>query len=825
MKLIKPVIGEQQLLAKLKNPTAVKQDKAATYFDINYGWSTTEDRLANSSEQPFSSTTVCVIPINTEINRDIICLDCDDIEVYEVVKSNFPVTLSTKSNYGGHLYFKIPEECDMSCLKDKSTHSLLKKIDIFHKDVRAGILFDGASNGYYSVDSEVTEPAEIDPYLLISFFNSEYTTSVTIKNSSYAYSSPKVLRFALNYDFETFKHLYFRNGREFYINTSERNNTLYNIHSWLCNCIDLAERDDAALLIEQIVGYINSDLFSEDKGPLPLRELRSTVLRDTKARLEATRKASKEKEPVVSSRRFIACPTYPNMIGGAKYVYVEITDKRLRIADFSNDAQLMNLLRSNSLLYERYCTVDDKGRECVMASELVYIDFTYDPLSDDMLSIQEASADGRAFVLNLAYFETNPIVKRILAEKDDVDMLSTEDFYSHPIIKALSTNILTNECIMAKVFGDVVYTIKHNVASQTVPHFWQPPAGDKVAGGAGKSSLLIPFLSYLKCNRHFEVILPSSFKYPQIFTDHSEPSYKSSKSKFNIDFRAPLVSLTEFYAADDTTQALMELSETVKQLTNEYITLEGKFINRRAYYNRSFFCVESNLDSYPMLDSKNAQRRLYVVKAANNMPTNELIATIRAFKQGRFDNDLPKLAKYIITHFMPDEVAFSSVPNRAEYNPVDFEEPSESFVYSADDAKKDFPKISELAEEDKLAAYNELLDYLVPANRQLDYSRLDEFLGTKGTKVFFDLAVLMLAKPKTVKSFAKTLIRIGDKTAQMPASRDNPFRTKLYKAISARLSRDSLSNPLQKLSYQIDSKKLEALQAKHPALSLALEEF
>ena len=644
----------------------------------------------------FNSTNIVCI----KVTPDLFIVDCDNLHTFNTVKKLLELhkveTLTTKSPYGGHFYFKrkngeyIPD-CTPSNKSDlKKTYSnpldyyskaAILDIQFFTSDTRQNTpVFDGNNNGYYTRVSETDTISELPNSLYEAF--KDLASSYTMAPSSvkafveplpsgkiFTYSKT-VSRAIKNWvkiddisEFE-FLSLYHDYDPDFsFNNISNRNETLNRIAFWAGRSGFLSDRtwqDFVLLMYEQYFSPLNTE-----SDPFTLEEVKRTILKpgkfsqyfhtaeETKELIQQrnigrlTSKANTARSFIASGKtEFLALN--PIASGDSnRFLYFSLNKGGHKfVAKLSRTAALNLVLSTPSLKDDYLKTIQNKktGESTYTIDETncFYANYVESTTRASTTLFSLTATD--CFTIDFSYFKQNPAIQTSLEklhsgnyDVEDITKRFEKTYYHYVSSKNFFYNKPHRQ---AKFEGDLGTFLTQARPLHSMPIF-------RDDGGTGKDTLLANLLTLCLYG------VPS-------YQNMAYQSYLSGvieKELYSFDVVAPA---SPDLLLGNSFNALMEsraviFSETGGEVLNkknvttfvekmksyvstQYIQLHKKGKDPISIANNKYYAWFTN---YPeeIIQNKKQNRRFYILNGIRNVDVRQPEERMAVYKKLGYDID------------------------------------------------------------------------------------------------------------------------------------------------------------------------------------------
>lgn len=683
MRVFKPVTPVQDILRVLSTPEGVKQFKQNKISVVKLP--VLKNRVY--SEVDYKDTTFACI----QVTEDLYVIDCDNLYsfdfIYDLTKLHNCPTLTTRSPYGGHFFFKRNgepllhsfiaggEAAKIAAKKSYGessityyTESKILDVEFFTcENKKNGVIFDGYKNGYYE---HYGETFDINP-MSSNFFSELKELSCDIKNMTFTarakiriapdgksfYPSknrakkikewlalgdvPK-LEFLTWYDPSGEKNFNFDN-----LGGDSRNNALYRISNWAGGCGYLTKEE----WIEFV--WLMYNLYFKDfpsDHPFPASEVKSSILAEGKfesyfrepeetKKLEKTMKTIESltyaQQIITSDKPFFALN--PEQSGANAILFIEKTETQVRVTA-RNEMSAKTKALSDPFLKEEYITKvkDENGNSVEIFSKkrLCYLNL----INSDNIRVSEPysiySVSGVSHInLNLSWYDQNPDIPLYTYKTADEIRKEFESTFCYKII---SENLLMDSKIRAKFFGDLGTYIKR-------PQMLNSMLIVRGEGGTGKDKILSNFISVA-------VYGLASFELPKR-DELSDSLVKIHKQRGRAVIATPsLIMGSEFN--DLLRNKLVIFSENTKDFKykpenflnelkpyisgSDTIIIHPKGKKPEAVFNDKYFIWYTNYDR-EILKDKADNRRFYFSYSKRNIDIRQKEVRLQLYKELNYD--------------------------------------------------------------------------------------------------------------------------------------------------------------------------------------------
>lgn len=532
MKVFQLANSVDDVLKTLSTPDGVKKFKLNKLSVVKLP--KLSDRIIKDVD--YKDTTFACI----QVTKDLYVIDCDNLHsfnfIYNLTITHNCPTLTTKSPFGGHFFFKrndepliksfiVGGEAAKRAAKESYgdyplayySSSKLLDIEFFgYENKGNGVIFDGYNNGYYKHYGDVFDinPMSSEFFAAIQELSESYReSSFTSRAKTNIESDGKVfnpnksrarkikewlklqeipaIEFLACYDPRGDKKL------DLY-NIHNRNQTLNTIAFWGGISGYLTKEEWTSFVWLMYNQYFKD---APGNGPFTEEEVKKTILADGKfERLfresKETKKLEKQKkidrltyaqQLVTSNKPFFALN--PEQSGANAILYIEKTDTQVRITA-RNESSAKTKALSDPFLREEYITKvkdeDGKTVEIFNKKKLCYLNLIHSPnvKVDKPYSIY-TSGESSHINLNLSWYDQNPNIKKFTNQTKDEIRRKFESTFCY---KVISENLLMSKTIRAKFFGDLGVYIQH-------PKMLNSMLVVRGEGGTGKDKILANFIS------------------------------------------------------------------------------------------------------------------------------------------------------------------------------------------------------------------------------------------------------------------------------------------------------------------------------------------
>ena len=765
-------LNEQQLLKSLvEAPEAFKLNKSA-FIQL--------PKLSDRQwvEKNFTDTTIAIV----EVSKDLLVLDCDNIfsfnHINSALKSRGIETLTTKSPYGGHFYFKVDTPPHIPHIKpmlkrkkDLSYYTDSKQLDIEFYDGDYGnghkIMFDGANNGYYKIVSSVTEPIKIPEDFLGSLkllseshnsseSSSLYTEFVGSKLFYPSKSKANYIKSCLTagsiHPPEFFSH-YNTITRQYSIEKAlaERNNFLFSVSSWAGNSCFLEEHEWRAFIM-----LVNACILKDN--PLPDKELHTTILAPGRFQKQyfsktetlehfETQKLTKlhQHDTIIGSRFYIAY-NLDAPKPSERYLIIDLrVPNSYTIRYLSTKSQVVEYCKAHESLSLIYLdeTLDSNGNVKYIFNEDAMPRLHFTRAYRPNMPLYEKSSDNRSFTLNLGYFIFNPLIEELLDPSDE-DLISpesssveaiTEKFYSTSFYKVLSQNLIPDKILRAKFLGDLgTYLIRKSFLYNAL-------VIKDIQGNTGKDSVLTRYLSSIIFGH--DGILDNPAEGDNILVSKSQYGARSISADTLIksDFNGYLTSLLVVINEDGDNLNISKFNRAYHKLIKQQ-DLEIREMRKNHYkiYNRIFTLRYTNTP-HEILDKSETNSRFYISLAQKEIDLSDEYQWKSVFPSFSEDPvgdqislELKDIIKYLVRVAVnsPDYCGYSKLPPNAGL----FDETETSSAEDIEDILRQASQINKESPQATNEVFESLVEYFVDDSGSFKFDNLNHILSDESHKMY-----------------------------------------------------------------------------------------
>lgn len=488
------------------------------------------------SDVDYKDTTFACI----HVTKDLYVIDCDNLYsfnfIYKLTVLHNSPTLTTRSPFGGHFFFKRSGEPLLKSFIDGGedakraakesygdrplayySNSKLLDIEFFTYENKAnGVIFDGYKNGYYKHYGDTFDINPMSP----EFFSALQELTESYRNSSFTSRAksgigpddkvfnPSKRRAKKIKEWIKLKEVPDIEFLSYYDpwgdkkldlnNIIHRNSTLNKIAYWAGLSGYLTKEEWVEFVLLMYNQYFKD---APGKGSFTEDEVKNTILsqgkferlfrepKETK-KLEKQRKIEQltyAQQLVTSNKPFFALN--PEQSGANAILFIEKTDTQVRITA-RNESSAKTKALSDPFLREEYITKvkdeDGKVTEIFNKKKLCYLNLinSANVKVDKPYSIY-TSGESSHINLNLSWYDQNPNIKKHSYETKDEIRRKFESTFCY---KVISENLLMSKTIRAKFFGDLGVYIQH-------PKMLNSMLIVRGEGGTGKDKILANFIS------------------------------------------------------------------------------------------------------------------------------------------------------------------------------------------------------------------------------------------------------------------------------------------------------------------------------------------
>lgn len=677
MRVFKPKNSLDEILKTLSTKEGIRQFKLNKFSVIKLP--VLSERVY--SEIDYKNTTLALI----SVTPDLYVIDCDNLYsfefIYNLAKKHNNPTLTTKSPFGGHFFFKRKNEPllksfvggDKKTLKESykndplAYYSNAKILDIEFfcaENKENGVIFDGYNNGYYKHYGETFDINEIKPEFFIelqelvaNFKDLTFTTrsklNLTPEGKLFAPSKQRAKKIKEWLDLQNIPDIEFlaiydpRGEKNFdFNNITNRNNTLWQIAAWAGSSGYLTKEEWQAfvlLMFEQHFKELSGN------GKFTIEEVKKTILASNKFESnffepDETKKLEKKQklqsltyaqQITLSDRPFFALN--PEQSGANAILFIEKTETQVRVTA-RNEASAKTKALSDPFLKEEYIYKDkdenNRPIERFAKKKLCYLNL----VNTDNLRVEKPysiySVTGVSHInLNLSWYDQNPDLPSFTYKTKEEIRKEFEKTFCYKII---SENLLIDDKIRAKFLGDLGIFIKR-------PQMLNSMLIVRGEGGTGKDKILTNFIA-------IAIYGFSTFELPKR-DELSDSLVKAYKQRGRPVITTPaLIMGSEFN--DLLKNRLVVFSENTKDFKykpenflgelkpyisgSDTVVIHPKGKKPEIVFNDKYFIWYTNYDR-EILKDKADNRRFYFSYSKRNIDIRQKEVRLQLYKELNYD--------------------------------------------------------------------------------------------------------------------------------------------------------------------------------------------
>lgn len=682
-------------------------------------------------ETPFKDTTIGII----KVTDDLLVIDCDNLYSFDYINNILEThkfkTLVTKSKYGGHFFLKVDKPLHLKHIKpltrdiqikkeyDTKTNTYVNSLDYYELSRQLNIefydgaygnghkiIFDGANNGYYKLQSEVTEPQQITQELIEVFSNLSLVSNSRNDNLTKMHLVGKKL-FCPNrskaifikrcldnrsidlYEFSTY---YSNENRKFDVSQvlSARNNFLHSVASWagVSGFLDEVEWRD-------FVHLVNDTILKDDK--LDEDELENTVLAkgkfeksyftetETLVELDYMRRNPSNSSNLANSFIYIAFNLSATK-ASEQYLLVDFRkENSYNITYLPNNKAIEETCYAIPLLYDNYLV----EKETKTGGTILELDLTHCPRvrlnreSYNENCINLYSYTDNYTVINLGFFTFNPLIAKILnpveSHYTDNHKELKRNFEKTSFFKVLSNNLIPDKQIRAKFLGDLKNYLIHK------SFLYNALIIKDIQGNTGKDSVLTRYLSHLIFGYSSKATSSPNdniYAFKESYGARSISAATFANEPFNEYLNSLLVVINE----DGDNLNINKFNKAYHKIIKQG-DLEIRAMHRGTMkvYNRVFTLRYTNSITN-ILDKSETNTRFYISEAKNTLDLTDADTFNSLFPQNPqnpYDNpidyrasiEVETILKYLLLCEIEDYPGYTRLPENSDMaENEDFEE-------------------------------------------------------------------------------------------------------------------------------------------------------